>query len=115
MAIEVMIVQAVKRVRADMDVFHDFAPDNAAVPFVVISRVGGEGNLYLDHQTDGGYHVRMQVSVWAEERLESVNISRQIENELNLLQGVRAVSAALSAVDPDVGWFGMHQDFYVVS
>ncbi|MFC3873317.1 tail completion protein gp17 [Neisseria musculi] len=115
MAVEALVVRAVKSVSPETDVYHDFAPDNAVVPFVVIQRVGGEGNLYLDNQTGGGYQVRVQVSVWAADRLAAVELSQQIESALSLQARSAALGAALSAYDPDTGWRGMQQDFYVFS
>lgn len=112
---EKQIIAAVKSVLPDVAVYHDYAPEEAALPLVIIQRVGGGGHVFLDEPASGGYEVRFYVSIWAQERLPVVAMSQTIEAALLALQGVWAPAAAVALSDPDSGRRGMGQDFFVVA
>ena len=108
---EKTLISALKGVFPAMDVFHDFAPDNAAAPFAVLQRVGGAGGLYLGGV--GAYQIRFQLSVWADTRVQAADISRRAENALCTLPRVCADGAGLADYDADTGLRGLRQDFLV--
>lgn len=112
---EIDLIGAMKEVLPDIDVFHDFAPDNAAAPFVVLQRVGGMGNHYVDEETAGGYEVRFQVSAWAVTRVEAIELSQTIETALRKLPTVYVSGAAIAGFDPDTDLRGMQQDFLITA
>ena len=93
---EAKIIAAIREALPGVDVYHDFALENSALPLVVIKRDGGDGNLYIDHETAGGYEVRFYISIWCASRLEAVASSRAIETALCRLPGVTALGAAQS-------------------
>lgn len=112
---EKSIVGAVKSALPNIDVYHDFAPEESRLPLVVIQRVGGEGNLYLDRSTDGGYQVRFSLSVWDYSRLSVVEKSRLIEDRICDDLVAVPLSAADSVVIADTGAYGMVQDFLITA
>lgn len=63
-----LLIRAINQAVPDVDVYHDFAPEEAEFPLVIVQRVGGAGCLFLDHNDDG-YEVRFSVSVWDVDRL----------------------------------------------
>lgn len=109
--IEQKIIQQIKTINADFNVYHDFAPPQAKPPLAVIARVGGAGKLFLDRETAGGYEVRIQISVWAENRVSAIEISKKIEQLLFRLPECGSMGAAVSVHDVDTDWRGMRQDF----
>ena len=112
---EIDLIGTMKEVLPDIDVFHDFAPDNATAPFVVLQRVGGMGNRYVDEETGGGYEVRFQVSAWAVTRVEAIELSQTIESALRKLPTVYVSGAAIAGFDPDTDLRGMQQDFLITA
>lgn len=111
--VEESLIDAISRVLPDVDVYHDFAPEEAEFPLVIVQRVGGAGCLFLDYNDDG-YEVRFSVSVWDVDRLGVVEKSRAVERSiLDSLEGY-ALSAA-DAVVLDDGRRGMVQDFVFVT
>ncbi|ULJ67904.1 tail completion protein gp17 [Wielerella bovis] len=112
--IEKVIIQKIKEINAEFPVFHDFAPPQAKPPLAIISRVGGAGKLFLDQETAGGYEVRVQITVWAENRVTAILISNQIESLLCRLPELTSDGAAVSTHDPETDWRGMRQDFLCV-
>ena len=43
---EKTIIDAIRSALPTVEVYHDFAPDNAGSPLAVLQRVGGAGNLF---------------------------------------------------------------------
>lgn len=111
---EKTIIDAIRSSLPTVEVYHDFAPDNAGNPLVILQRVGGAGNLFMDNRTPGGYQIRLQVTVWAQTRLEAVSLSLRIEQALAALPGVAPIGAAQADYDTETGLRGMRQDFYVM-
>lgn len=110
--VERKIIHTIKTVLPEIRVYHDFAPESAVPPFVLLARVGGAGRRYLGG--DATAEVRMQISVWAGDRLAAITLSKQIEAALSALPEVSAAEAAVSVFDVDTGWRGMRQDFMVL-
>lgn len=111
---EQTIIEAIHTALPGVEVYHDFAPDNAGHPLVVMQRVGGAGNLFMDSGTPGGYQIRLQVAVWAAARLEAVSLALHIERALSALPGVAPIGAAQADFDAETELRGMRQDFYVI-
>lgn len=109
---EADVIAKIKTAIPTAKVYHDVAPNSAAAPYVVIQRVGGVGHQYLDYQTPGAYQVRLQVAVWAADRLSAIRHSRAVESALLELPAATSIGAAVAAHDPDADLFGMRQDFY---
>ena len=80
---------------------------------MVIQRVGGEGQLYLDKRTKGGYQVRLQVAVWAVDRMTANDCALAIENAITDLPQASALGAAVADADEDTNLRGMRQDFSI--
>lgn len=110
---EKQVIDAVRRVLPWVDVYHDYAPEEAALPLIVVQRVGGGGGLFIDHHEPGGYQVRFSVSVWDKSRLESVEKSRALEKSLLDLPTSYAVAAADAVYLHETGAYGMVQDFVI--
>lgn len=111
--IEKKIIQQIKEINAEFPVYHDFAPPQAKPPLAIISRVGGAGKLFLDRETVGGCEIRIQITVWAENRVTAIQISNQIESLLFRLPELISNGAAVSVHDLDTDWRGMRQDFVI--
>lgn len=111
--IEQTIIEKIKEINDKLNIYHDFAPQNAQPPLVVLSRVGGAGNRFLDRETTGGYEIRVQVSVWATDRVTAIKISRAIEQTLFRLPELSSNGAAVATYDPETDWRGMRQDFLI--
>lgn len=111
--IEKTIIRKIKEINAELPVYHDFAPQNAKPPLVILARVGGAGKLFLDRETEGGYEIRIQVTVWAENRVTAILMSNQIESILFRLPELSSQGAAVATHDPDTDWRGMRQDFLI--
>lgn len=109
---EAEVIAKIKAAVPTIKVYHDVAPNDANAPYVVIQRVGGAGHQYLDHQTPGAYQVRLQVAVWAADRLSANRHSRSIESALLELHATTPIGAAVAAHDPETDLFGMRQHFY---
>lgn len=109
--IEKTIIQKIKEINAEFPVYHDFAPPQAKPPLAIISRVGGAGKLFLDRETAGGKEIRIQITVWAANRVTAIQTSDQIESLLFRLPECANVGAAVSVYDADTDWRGMRQDF----
>ena len=112
---EKMLIEAIQGAVPGVDVYHDYASEESAMPLLILQRVGGAGPLFLDHQTPGGYQVRFSVIAWAADRLHAVALSQQVEAALLDLPGVAAVSAADALADTETGNRGMVQDFWVTA
>lgn len=109
---EKMLVDVVASV-ADVAVYHDFAPEQAALPLVIVQRVGGDGWAFVGEVADDVYQVRFFVSVWDRSRLDALDLSRKIERALCARENVRALGAGVSLADADTGKRGVGQDFLV--
>ena len=46
---EKMLIDAISSALPNIDIYHDFAPEEAVFPLVVIRREGGAGRVFLNH------------------------------------------------------------------
>lgn len=110
---EKMLIDAISSALPNIDIYHDFAPEEAVFPLVVIRREGGAGRVFLDHAEET-QKIRFSVSVWDGDRLSAVEKSLAVERAiLGSMEGY-ALFAAESVVLED-GRRGMVQDFVVTA
>lgn len=109
-----LLIRAINQAVPDVDVYHDFAPEEAEFPLVIVQRVGGAGNLFINPMEEDGYEVRFSVSVWDVDRLGAVAKSIEIEKSVLSSLEAYAVSAAESVVLDD-DRRGMVQDFVITA
>ena len=110
---EKMLIDAISSALPNIDIYHDFAPEEAVFPLVVIRREGGAGRVFLDHAEET-QKIRFGVSVWDGDRLSAVEKSLAVERAiLGSMEGY-ALSAAESVVLED-GRRGMVQDFVITA
>ncbi|ARL25489.1 DUF3168 domain-containing protein [Burkholderia pseudomallei] len=109
---EDIVYNAIKTL-ASGSVYPDVAPLGAARPFIVFQAVGGESTNYMSN-TDNLQNARVQVSVWADDRLTAVS----------LIQGVIAAltpapifatsrGAPVSTWEFDTKLYGSRLDFSI--
>lgn len=110
---EKMLIDAISSALPNIDIYHDFAPEEAVFPLVVIRREGGAGRVFLDHAEET-QKIRFSVSVWDTSRLSVVEKSLSVERSVLSLLEAYALSAAESVVLED-GRCGMVQDFVVTA
>lgn len=106
------IFDSIKLALPDAKIYHDFAPNDAVSPFVVVQIVGGEGHIFIDRAV-GGYNRRLQVTVWDADKAGSIENSRLIEGEIIKSINVTPNGAAMADYDVDVGLYGMRQHFTI--
>ena len=110
---EKMLIDAISSALPNIDIYHDFAPEEAVFPLVVIRREGGAGRVFLDHAEET-QKIRFSVSVWDTNRLSAVEKSLSVEQSVLYLLEAYALSAAESGVLED-GRRGLGQDFVVTA
>lgn len=110
---EKMLIDAISSALPNIDIYHDFAPEEAVFPLVVIRREGGAGRIFIDHAEET-QKIRFSVSVWDTSRLSAVEKSLSVERSVLSLLEAYALSAAESVVLED-GRRGMVQDFVVTA
>lgn len=110
---EKMLIKAVSAALPGVDVYHDFAPEGAVCPLVVIRRIGGAGRVFMNHEEPVS-QVRFSVSVWDTNRLSAVEKSLSVERSVLSSLEAYALSAAESVVLED-GRRGMVQDFVITA
>lgn len=110
---EKMLIDAISSALPNIDIYHDFAPEEAVFPLVVVRREGGAGRVFIDHAEET-QKIRFSVSVWDTSRLSVVEKSLSVERSVLSLLEAYALSAAESVVLED-GRRGMVQDFVVTA
>ena len=110
---EKMLIDAISSALPNIDIYHDFAPEEAVFPLVVIRREGGAGRVFIDHAEET-QKIRFSVSVWDTSRLSAVEKSLSVGRSVLSLLEAYALSAAESVVLED-GRRGMVQDFVVTA
>lgn len=73
---ESIVYDAIKTLAAGR-VYPDEAPLGVARPFIVFQAVGGESTNYLSN-TDNLQNGRVQVSVWADDRLTAIDVMQSV-------------------------------------
>jgi hypothetical protein len=94
-------------------VFPDFAPVTTQRPYVTYQQIGGEVFNPLSNDDPGIRHSAMQISVWADTRVQAMTLSRSIEAAMRAATAftARPDSAATGDFDADIPVYGASQDF----
>jgi len=94
-------------------VFPDIAPLDTVKPYVTFQSVGGAPTNYLSGDRPDKQHVRMQVNVWAERRMEASELGMLVEDAMrsaNHLQ-VEVLTGRVATYDEPTNLRGTMQDF----
>ncbi len=94
-------------------IFPDVAPEGTARPYIVYQQVGGSAFNYVEGGLVGLRNARVQISVWADARIQASQIGDQAEAILLGVAGLQpqVLGAASSIYEPDTGLRGRMQDF----
>jgi hypothetical protein len=94
-------------------IFPDVAPLDAAKPYITYQVVGGEPMNFLSGDRPSKQHVRMQVNVWSERRIEASEIGMLAEDALRSATAlqVEVASGRVATYDEDTNLRGTMQDF----
>lgn len=94
-------------------IYPDVAPDNTARPYIVYQQIGGAAFNYVEGGVVGLRNARVQISVWADTRIQASQIGDQAESILLGVAGLQpqVLGAARSIYEPDTGLRGRMQDF----
>lgn len=112
MTIEKDMIAAMKRVLPDFEFYHDFAPDNARLPFAVLQRAGGAGALALEHDAPLR-ETRLQTAWWCGSRGQALEAAAAAEKAVCKALACYADGAAVSVFDAQVPAYGARLDFMV--
>ncbi len=94
-------------------VFPDFAPVDTPRPYVTYQSLGGQVINPLANVSPGKRNAELQLTVWADTRMESLQLSREIEDGMRQATAFQArpLAAAVADYDADVPVYGCRQDF----
>ncbi|CAK0596609.1 Protein of uncharacterised function (DUF3168) [Burkholderia pseudomallei] len=109
---ESIVYEAIKTLAAG-GVYPDAAPIGAAHPFIVFQAVGGQSTNYMSN-TDNLQNARMQISVWADDRITAVNLMQSVIDALTPAP-IYAVTigAPVSTWEFDTKLYGSRLDFSI--
>ena len=113
MSIETALLAAVQPLCAR--VYPDVAPINTARPYIVWQQVGGPALMYLEGALPNKASADIQITVWANTRLEANSLIRQIEAVLvaSATMQARPLGALIAAYDDTNELRGALQDFEI--
>ena len=86
-------IDAVLAHLADGRIFPDVAPLGTLTPYITYQAVGGEPMNYLSGDLPSKQHVRMQVNVWGERRIEASEIGMLVEDGHNVVRKNKNIDA----------------------
>jgi hypothetical protein len=93
--------------------YPDVAPAGVAKPFVVYQAVGGQSTNYLSN-TDNLQNARIQICVWADDRLTAVNVMQSVIDTLTPAPiFATSIGASVSTWEPDTKLYGSRLDFSI--
>jgi hypothetical protein len=94
-------------------IFPDIAELNTAKPYITYQAVGGEPMNFLSGDRPSKQHVRIQVNVWSERRIEASEIGMLVEDALRSATAlqVEVVSGRVATYDEETNLRGTMQDF----
>jgi len=81
MTIEAEVLTALRHL-AGGQIFPDVAPEGTLPPYITFQGVGGEPVNFLTGDKPSKTNTRMQVNVWAANRLEASALGAQVEDAL---------------------------------
>lgn len=97
------------------DVYSDVAPMGAAMPYVTWQQLGGESMRYADNTAMDHRRPLVQISVWSESRQASLDLVRQLEDDLCASAAFTAEPQGepISMYEPDTRRYGSIQRFLI--
>lgn len=98
-------------------VFPDQAPLGTVRPYIVYQQAGGHAIAYVDNTLPNSRNVRMQISLWADNRTQAAALSRQAEDLFITATAFQArpMGSAVSVFEPDTKLSGARQDFDITA
>jgi hypothetical protein len=97
-------------------VFPDVAPARTARPYVTYQQIGGGVLNMVANVAPGVRNSMLQISVWANTRMEAMQVSRAIEDAMcstSAFKAARPIAAAVADYDSEIPVYGCRQDFTV--
>lgn len=112
MSVEQNIYDALRVLVANR-VYPDFAPEDAARPYITYQQVGGQPVNFIDPTVPSMKNARFRVTVWATTRSEAASLIRQIEDALRVDAALQTtvLTAPAAMADPETRLKGAQQDF----
>jgi hypothetical protein len=112
MTIEELVI-AVLQALAGGRIFPDFAPEGTPTPYIVYQAVGGEPLNFLGGDNPGKTNARMQISVWAQTRLEASKLGQQVEDAMRAAANLQpeVLTGRVATYDETTRYRGTMQDF----
>lgn len=97
--------------------FPDVAPSGTVAPWVVWQGLGGASLRFVDNTAGDKRFTLTQVSVFSKKRIDSLNLSRQIEDVLcaSSLFIASPQGEPMSTFESDTSLYGCIQRFVIVS
>lgn len=98
-------------------VFPDFAATSTVRPYITFQGIGGPVFRFLDNTTGDKRRTRVQINVWADTRIESLALIRQIEDAMCAASAFTATPEGepVHDFDADFPVYGSIQDFLITS
>ena len=96
-------------------VLPDFAPEDTDLPFIVYQAVGGEPINFVTGEQPDKQPVRMQVSVWAETRMQASDLGQKVESAIRAATALQpeVATGRVATYDETTRYRGTRQDFYL--
>jgi len=96
-------------------VFPDVAPGDTARPYLTWQQVGGMLISPLGNEVPGKRNANIQINVWANTRIEAVELALQIEAAMIQATAFQARPnmAHIASYEDDLNLYGTVQDFSV--
>ncbi len=93
--------------------FPDVAPEQTARPYVTFQNVGGQPISFLDSAIPSREFARVQVSVWADTRIEASDLGKAIEHALRAMTELQTdvLTGRVATFDETTQYRGTMQDF----
>lgn len=93
----------------------DIAPEDTQTPYVTWQGIGGAPSRMLDKTAGDKRNTLMQINVWSESRLESLNLIRDIEDAMCASGAFLAVPVGepLSMYEEDPQLYGCVQRYSI--
>ena len=95
--------------------YPDFAPEDAALPYVTYQAVGGQPINYTEGSVPDIENARVQINVWAARRIPASELGKQVEDAMRLAPSLRTtvITGRVATFDEETGYRGTRQDFSI--
>lgn len=92
--------------------YPDVTPDVATFPLSVYQQVGGQAYAYVEKKLPDHKHARIQVTIWADSRLDADVMARSVEKAIIESDfTAEAYGAFVALYEPAIKKYGTRQDF----